>query len=101
MYYYRGLKIGTRDEAEKKIGSERNMTWSLLGTYLDTAAENALSDMILEQVIEGATITKEGLILDALDYLAELWMEDGNWSQTPGDRAIMGDFEYENWEEEE
>lgn len=102
MYYHIGKKIGTYEEAKRYILSDKNRIWSLLGSFLEEGfEEDELQDYILSLVMEGYPIYKTSLVNDALTYLADLWVAEGGWNQVKGDRASLGDFEYENWEEEE
>lgn len=102
MYYHAGRKIGTLEEAKSYVLADNNRIWSLLGSFLEeTFEEDELQDYILNLVMDGYSIDKTFLVGEALAYMEDMWMREGGWNQVKGDRAMLGDFEYENWEEEE
>ena len=101
MYYYKNEEIGTLEEAKKYVLADKNRVWSLLGSFLEAFEEDELQEYFLGMVIEGFPIDTESLVGDALEHLENMWLDNGGWSQLQGDRAMLGDFEYENWEEEE
>lgn len=101
MYYHIGKEIGTLEEAKKYVLADKNRIWSLLGSFLEAFEEDELQDYILNLVMDGYSIDMALLVGDALAYMEDMWLDNGGWSQLQGDRAMLGDFEYENWEEEE
>ena len=101
MYYHIGKEIGTYKEAKKYVLADKNRIWSLLGSFLEAFDEEELHYYFLNMVMEEIPIDKASLVDDALTYMEDMWLDEGGWSQLQGDRFSMGDFEYENWEEEE
>ena len=102
MYYYEGKELGTIMEAKEKIMADKDMACSLIDAYLFNAFnERYLREMVVDTTVFGRGLTMEWLVEDALQHLENMWLDEGGWSQLKGDRASLGDFEYENWEEEE
>ena len=101
MYYHIGKEIGTLEEAKSYVLADKNRIWSLLGSFLEAFEEDELQDYILNLVMDEFIIDKASLVGDALTYLSDTWLDHGGWNQVKGDREMLGDFEYENWEEEE
>ena len=101
MYYYEGMEIGTFEDAKKYVLADKNRIWSLLGSYLETFEEKDLQYYFLNMVMEEIPIDKASLVGDALTYLSDLWIGGEDRDQAWEDCSSLGDFEYENWEDEE
>ena len=101
MYYHMGREIGTLEDAKKYVLADKNRIWNLLDSFVETFEIEDLQEYILSMVIEGFPIDTESLVGDALEHLENMWLGNEGWSQLQGDRAMLGEFEYENWEEEE
>lgn len=102
MYYYKNKAIGTQGEAKEYILADRDLVRELIEAYLyDGFDDGYIREWIVDMIADGVAITDECLVDYALSYMEDAWMSAGGWNQVKGDRANMGDFEYENWEEEE
>lgn len=102
MYYYKNEKIGTLEEAKRYILSKRRLVREISEAYLynDGCDERYFREWVVDMVVKGG-LTDEVIVDYALSYMEDIWMSAGGWNQVKGDRASLGDFEYENWEEEE
>lgn len=102
MYYYKNKAIGTQGEAKEYILTDRDLVRELIEAYLyDGFDDGYIREWIVDMIADGMAITDECLVDYALSYMEDIWMSAGGWNQVKGDRASLGDFEYENWEEEE
>lgn len=99
MYYYRGEKIGTYEQAFDRIMGDPGMRLNLIAAYLSTYTDRGLADMITGHLDGTYTLSFESLIDDALDDMAGAWHE--MYFKEPGEFLERGDFAFENWEGEE
>ena len=101
MYYYKGKELGTFKEAKEAILGSNLLTRELIMEYVFTFDEEYAKDVICSVAMEDYSIDSESMVDDALTYLSDMWLDHGGWNQVKGECEALGDFKYENWEDDE
>lgn len=96
MYYYRGEKIGTYEQAFVKILGNSGMRLDLIETRLSTYTDEELMDLIIGHLDRIYTLSYDALIDDILRDMMEVW--NNKYFKEPGEFYGMGDFAFEDWE---
>ena len=89
MYYYKGEKIGTLEEAKRYILSKRRLVREISEAYLynDGCDERYFREWVVDMVVKGG-LTDEVIVDYALSYLEDMWdPEEG--------RMMLGYFGYD------